>query len=85
MTINASAKFEIIRFDERSNYILWQSMFKDMLSQQSLQKVLCETKSNNMDAIDWVDMKEKSASLIHLCVLDDVMYQVLDPTTPKEV
>lgn len=56
-----------------------------MLAQQNLQKMLSETKLANMDNTDWEEMKEKVAEVIHICVLDKIMYRILDLTMSKEV
>ena len=40
MTLNlGGVKFEVTRFDETSNFGLWQMMVKNMLTQQGLQGV----------------------------------------------
>lgn len=58
---------------------------KDLFAQQDLQKALRDEKSTDITTIDWNEMKEKTASLIGLCVFDDVMNHILDLTTPKDV
>lgn len=85
MISNSGAKFEVARFDGTGNFGLWQRRVKNMLTQQSLQKALCETKVEEMVDADWAEMKEKVAGLICLCVLDEVMCHILDLTTPKVV
>lgn len=47
--------------------------------------MLRETKLADMEDADLVKMKEKVARLIRLCVLDEVMYHILDLMTLKEV
>lgn len=40
--------------------------------------MLCETKSTDMEKTDREQMKDKVEGLINLCVLDEVMYHILE-------
>lgn len=70
MAINPEAKFEVIRFDWTCSFGLWQRRVNDILAQQSLQKMLCEKKSNDIGDTNWAVMKEKDAGFNRLCVSD---------------
>jgi hypothetical protein len=85
MAIDSGVKFEVERFDGTGNFRLWQRRVKDLLAQQGLQKALHETKPTDMVDADWLELQEKAAGLIRLCVSDEVMYHILDLTSPKEV
>ncbi|KAI5405758.1 hypothetical protein KIW84_052500 [Lathyrus oleraceus] len=66
-------KFQVTQFDRMDNFGLWQRMVKDLLTQQGLQKALCDEKPADITTIDWNDMEDKAASLIRLCVSDNVI------------
>ncbi|XP_045825325.1 uncharacterized protein LOC123917602 [Trifolium pratense] len=85
MAIDSGVKFEVERFDGTGNFRLWERRVKDLLAQQGLQKALRETKPTDMADDDWLELQEKAAGLIRLCVSDEVMYHILDLTSPKEV
>lgn len=86
MTLNPEgAKFEVTWFDGTSNFCLWQMRVNDLLAQKSIQKVLRDEKSADIATIHSNEMKEKVASLIRLCVSDDVMIHIVDLTTSKDV
>lgn len=72
------AKLEVTRFDGAVSFRLWRRRVKDVWAQQCLQKVLCETKSTDMEKTDREQMKDKVEGLINLCVLDEVMYHILE-------
>jgi hypothetical protein len=50
------------------------------LTQQGLQKALYETKTADMMDTDWFELHDW-----YVHVLDEMMYHVLDLTSPKEV
>lgn len=57
----------------------------DLLAQHSLNKVSCETKLIDMEDTNWKKMKEKPEGLIHIYVLDKLMYDIPDLTMSNEV
>ena len=60
---------------------------KDLLIQQGVHKALLgkEKKSRTMKDVEWVEMDEKVASAIHLNLGDEVIHNILEAKTAKEV
>ena len=60
---------------------------KDLLIQQGVHKALLgkEKKLETMKDVEWVDMDEKVASTIHLNLGDEVIHNILEAKTTKEV
>lgn len=68
MIVIFGAKLKVTRFDGTCNFGLWKRRVNDLLAQQILPKALCKMKPNDMEDINWVEMKEKVARLIRLLV-----------------
>ncbi|KAL8136941.1 hypothetical protein V2J09_002942 [Rumex salicifolius] len=49
---------------------------KDLLTQEGLQKALLEEKLDSIKKEYWDEMQEKTASIIPLCLGDEVTYQM---------
>ena len=60
---------------------------KDLLIQQGVHKALLgkEKKSRTMKDVEWVEMDEKVASAIHLNLGDEVIHNILEAKTAKEI
>ena len=74
----SSTKFDMVKFDGSGNFGLWQRRIKDLLVQQGMVKVLYGKQLDGMNNMDWKDLKAKTAAMIKLCLVDDVMYHVMD-------
>ena len=48
-------------------------------------KALYEMKSESMDEADWNVLEEKVVAVIKLCLVDDVMYHVMDDESPTRI
>ena len=51
---------------------------KDVLVQQGLGKALSGKQPKGMNVIDWKDLKIRAALTIRMCLVDEVMYNVMD-------
>ena len=49
-----------------------------MLTQKGLLKTLLESKPNNMEALDWEELKERVAANIRLCLTYEFLYHVME-------
>ena len=60
---------------------------KDLLIQQGVHKALLgkEKKSKTMKDVEWVEMDEKETSAIRLNLGDEVIHNILEAKTAKEV
>lgn len=83
--MNSVTKFDVERFNGTENFGLWQRRVKDLLVQQGMLKALEKTKPQGLEDQVWLDLQTKAAALIQLCLADDVMYYVMDLSSPVEV
>ena len=83
----SSTKYEVEKFCGKGNFSLWQRQMKDLLIQQGVHKALLgkEKKPETMKDVEWVKMDEKKASAIHLNLGDEVIHNILEAKTVKEV
>ena len=81
----SSTKFEVVKFDGTRNFGLWQRRVKDLLAQQGMVKVLYGIKPESMEEVDWKELETKAVVVIRLCLIDDVMYHVMDDESPMEI
>ncbi|KAE8707081.1 hypothetical protein F3Y22_tig00110387pilonHSYRG00804 [Hibiscus syriacus] len=79
------AKFEVTKFDGQGNFGLWQTRVKDLLAQQGILKALRPTKPASMDEEDWEELQQRAVGTIRLCLADEVMYHVMDLSSPDEI
>ena len=80
-----ASKFEVTRFDGTGNFGLWQTRVKDLLAQQSISKVLSGIKPEKVDDDKWEEMQAQACATIRLCLSDQIMYHVMEETSPKEI
>jgi hypothetical protein len=75
----------MMKFDEFSNFGLWQRHVKDLLVQQGIVKALYKTKPEGMVDIEWKELEAKVVATISLCLGDDVMYHVMNEESPAAI
>jgi hypothetical protein len=78
-----SSKFEVEKFSGKSNFELWKLKVRDLLVQQGLQKALAgkTKKPTIMTNEEWKDLDAKSLSTIRLCLVDDVLFNIVGNDT----
>jgi hypothetical protein len=79
------SKFEVARFDGTGNFGLWQTRVKDLLAQQGISRVLSEKKPAKVEDDKWEDMQAQACGVMRLCLSDQVMYHVMDESSPKKI
>ena len=79
------SKFEVVRFDGTGNFGLWQTRVKDLLAQHGISRALNERKPAEVDDDKWEEMQVQACATIRLCLLDQIMYHVMDKTSPKQI
>ena len=73
----------INKFDEKSNFSLWQARVKDILIQQGLiDTLLCKEKLTTMEVQDWRQLQMQMVSTIRIYLMDEVVIHVLGETSP---
>ena len=82
-----STKYSVEKFCGKGNFSLWQRRMKDLLIQQGVHKALLgmEKKLKKLKDEEWVEMDEKAASAIHLNLSNEVIHNILEAKTTKEV
>ncbi|KAL4621167.1 hypothetical protein ACB092_06G208900 [Castanea dentata] len=83
----SSIKYDVEKFCGKRNFSLWQRRMKDLLIQQGVHKALLgkEKKPKTMKNVEWVEMDEKAASAIRFNLGDEVIHNILEAKTAKEV
>ena len=83
----SSTKYDVEKFCGKGNFSLWQRWMKDLLIQQGVHKSLLRKEKNpeKLKDEEWVEMDEKAASVIHLNLGDEVIHNILEAKTTKEV
>ncbi|KAK5785213.1 hypothetical protein PVK06_039772 [Gossypium arboreum] len=73
----AATRFEIEKFDGKTNFNLWQVRIMAILIQSSLKKVVTRKKLENLNKTEWEELDEKALSAIQLCLANMVLQEVL--------
>ncbi|KAL5810012.1 hypothetical protein ACOSQ4_026580 [Xanthoceras sorbifolium] len=79
----STAKFEVVKFDRKINFTLWQVRMRAVLVQSGVQKALKGVKPADMKDADWEDIDEKARSAIQLSLSDEVLREVISEKTTK--
>ena len=81
MEKTGTIKIEINKFDDQSNFSLWQARVKDVLIQQGLiDALLCDEKPTTMEVQDWKRLQMQVVSTICMYLTDEVVIHVLSET-----
>ncbi|KAL5857444.1 hypothetical protein ACOSQ3_004902 [Xanthoceras sorbifolium] len=78
-----TTKFEVVKFDRKINFTLWQIRMRAVLVQIGVQKALKCDKPVDMEYTDWEDIDEKARFAIHLSLSDEVLREVISKKTTK--
>jgi hypothetical protein len=78
-----SLKFEVEKFNGKNNFELWKLKMWDLLVKQGLQKALAgkTNKLKSMKDEEWEDMDARAISTIHLCLADEVLFNIIGEET----
>jgi hypothetical protein len=78
-----SSKFEVDKVSRKRNFEIWKLKMRDLLVQQGLQKALAgkTKKPTYMMNEEWEDLDAKSLSTICLCLVDDVIFNIVGEDT----
>ena len=79
----SSTKFEIEKFNGKNNFELWKLKMWDLLVQQGLQRALDGKRKKPLTITDdeWEHLDAKSLSTIRLCLVDDVLFNIIGETS----
>jgi hypothetical protein len=78
-----SAKFKIEKFNGKNNFEIWKVKIHDLLVQQGMVKaLLVKTKQPaTITNEDWDEINARAVSVIHLCLVDDVLFNIVSEKT----
>ncbi|KAF7823890.1 cytochrome p450 [Senna tora] len=90
---SSAVKFDMEKFDGRINFGFWKVQVKDVLIQSGLHKALegkvsskdSEKSESSMSGGDWEELDLRAASTIHLCLAKNVLANVQEISTAKEL
>jgi len=76
---SSGSKFDIMKFDGKNNFALWQVRVKALLVREDLHDVLLGKAHKDPEVSDcqWEKLDLKALSTIQLCLSDDMLYSVL--------
>ena len=79
MTKTHSVKFEIEKFNGKNNFKIWKVKMHNLLMQQGVVKVLLGKAKQSVTITDddWDEMDARALSAICLCLVDDVMFNIV--------
>ena len=80
-----STKFDLVPFDGKTNFTIWQRTVKDVLVQQGLYKALLDKKLEDMKDDNWKELQAKVVSMIWLILVLEIKYTVLNETSPVKL
>jgi DNA (cytosine-5)-methyltransferase 1 len=73
------------RFDGTVNFGLWKTRVKDLLTQQGIWRALDKKKPVKVDDDKWEEMQVQACAMMRLCLADQIMYHVMDESSPKKI
>ena len=78
-----TTKFEVEKFDRKSNFLLWKIRVTSLLVKEGTHKILfgIEKKSSKMKNDEWNDTDFHAKATIILCLSDEVLYNVMNEET----
>ena len=92
-SFSSAVKFDMEKFDGMINFGLWQVQVKDVLIQSGLHKALkgrvsrkySEKGGSSMGDEEWEELDLRAASAIRMCLAKNVLANVQDISTAKEL
>jgi len=81
--MSTTTKFEVEKFDGKSNFLLWKMRVTPLLVKESIHKALLgiEKKSLKMEDDEWNNIDLRAKMTIILCLSDAVFYNVMNEET----
>ncbi|KAG2688152.1 hypothetical protein I3760_09G081400 [Carya illinoinensis] len=80
----SNVKFEVEKFDETSNFGMWQCEVMDVLIQQELDIAL-EERPDDMTKKNWRKLNTQACSIIRLCLTKEQKYFIMRKINAREL
>src|SRR3954465_10348669 len=86
-TTTTMTKFEVEKFDGKVNFLLWKMRVTSLPVKEGTYQALqgIRKKPSTMGEDDWKKIDVKAKATIILCLLDEVLYNVLNEDTAAVV
>ena len=81
--VGNTQSFEIPLFDDKINFMIWQSTIQDLSVQQGLNQALEDERPNSVNEIEWTKIQRRAMSIIRLALTPEIKHNILKQTTPK--
>ena len=78
-------KVDFEKFNGKKNFTLWQQRVKNLLVQQRIYKILTKERMKKISAEDWKELEKIAFSIIWMCLVDQIFFEVCIKTTVKEL
>ena len=81
--MSMTIKFEVKKFDGKSNFLLWKMWVTLLFVKEGTHKTLLsiEKKPSKMKHDEWNDIDFRAKSMIILCLSDEILYNVMNEET----
>ena len=79
---SSGRKFEVEKFDGKGSFTMWKIRMEDLLVQMGLDVALKERPENVSDK-EWMSLEKRACATIRACLIDEVLYGVLEERTPR--
>src|SRR3954470_7778432 len=82
-TTTTATKFEVEKFDEKVNFLMWKMRVTSLLVKEGTYQALqgIRKKPSTMGEDDWKKIDIKAKVTIILCLSDEVLYNILNEDT----
>ena len=81
---NSGLKVGLEKFDGKKSFMIWMVRVEDLLVQMRLDLAL-EDRPEEITDKEWVSLEKRACAMIRACLVDEVLYGVLEERTPKEL
>ena len=80
-------KFEVMKFDGKSNFLLWKMRVTSLLMKKSTHKTLVgiEKKPLKIEDDEWNDIDSRTKATIIMCLSDEVLYNVINKKATSDL
>ena len=79
---NSGLKVGLEKFDGKKSFTMWMVRVEDLLVQMRLDLALKDRPEKITDK-EWVSLEKRACAMIRACLVDEVLYGVLEKRTHK--
>jgi len=81
-----TTKFEVEKFDGKSNFLLWKMRVTSLFVKEDTQKAMFGAKKpSKMEDDEWNDINFRAKATMILCPSDEVLYNIMNEETTAEL